>query len=915
MVSALKGLFNDHRLTLPMFEWSLGEGSDILTTLHCYVIGDPLNLFVVFFPERYLWIAYDVLILLRLYLAGLVFSKLCFEQGIRNKYGIIAGALTYVFCFWGLYAATRHFYFANPMIYFPMIIIGIERVLKGKRPWWLVLSVFLSALSNFYFFYMIVVLTVVYVLIRLTFLFRKNIREYALMLFKIGFFCFWGTSLASVILLPMFFATISVDRVGADYALSLFYPLRYYSGLPSQLLTGNNGAEYWVVLGFSSIVFPAVCLLFKRKEHSVIKALHIVAAIFICFPIFGKVLNGFSYVTNRWCWGISLLCAFTVSLMWTKLLTMSWEECRFVGICSTLYIIICFAFKYSRNEKTFESIAIVLVILLVLSNNHGDNEVRISRNRQFAVVLLTVFSILTQAFSLYSFQSENYISEFATVAEIDEIHNNDARVIRLLDEDNSQESNGIFRYSGDSAASITKNAGLYWDVSSTAFFWSISNPYVTEFREAMNIRESNSYSYLGYDDRAALLELAANKYYMTTSIHSPVPYGYSFLQSVDIGEERTEAAITNLSEEMGIDPSELTEDQINAISRYTSKRYVVYMNESPLPLTYSYDNAVSESFLESLNGVERQEVMLQAVVIDGPFVYTPVLTSASLDYQMQCDGTGVTVVGNSFIVTQKNATVKFVIDESDEGELYVLWNGFEFSGLSAYDLYFGTEINDPNGLYSMTRWHLLPENTRESVLQEHMFWTAPKAVSINIQAPNGITKLLQYYTPEKGAYSGRHDFIVNMGYYADGINTLTFTFPTTGIYTFTNLELIRQPYTNYDHQLELLRENTLQNVQITTDCLTGQISLDKDKWLCFAIPYSDGWTAYIDDQKTDLYRANIQYMAIHIDAGNHNIKLKYQTPMLSYGIKISLVGWTFFFIVVMYTKIRSKWFPSLRREN
>ena len=77
----------------------------------------------------------------------------------------MAGALTYSFCMWGLTNAARHPYFLNPMIYFPLIILGIEKIIK-KKPYLFIIMVTISAVSNFYFFYMIVLLTVVYALIR-----------------------------------------------------------------------------------------------------------------------------------------------------------------------------------------------------------------------------------------------------------------------------------------------------------------------------------------------------------------------------------------------------------------------------------------------------------------------------------------------------------------------------------------------------------------------------------------------------------------------------------------------------------------------------------------------------------------------------------------------------------------------------
>ena len=44
----LHTLFIEHKLSIPMWDLNIGYGSDILTTLHYYVIGDPLTLLSVF---------------------------------------------------------------------------------------------------------------------------------------------------------------------------------------------------------------------------------------------------------------------------------------------------------------------------------------------------------------------------------------------------------------------------------------------------------------------------------------------------------------------------------------------------------------------------------------------------------------------------------------------------------------------------------------------------------------------------------------------------------------------------------------------------------------------------------------------------------------------------------------------------
>lgn len=125
-------LLTEHRLEIPMWSMDIGYGADIITTLNYYVLGDPLTLLAAFVPkEAWMDEFYSLLILLRIYLSGLSFSAYCLYRK-NEKFPTLMGALLYAFCFWTILGAVRHPYFMNPMIYFPLILMGIEKIFEKK---------------------------------------------------------------------------------------------------------------------------------------------------------------------------------------------------------------------------------------------------------------------------------------------------------------------------------------------------------------------------------------------------------------------------------------------------------------------------------------------------------------------------------------------------------------------------------------------------------------------------------------------------------------------------------------------------------------------------------------------------------------------------------------------------------------
>ena len=57
-----------------------------------------------------------------------------------------------------------------------------------------------------------------------------------------------------------------------------------------------------------------------------------------------------------------------------------------------------------------------------------------------------------------------------------------------------------------------------------------------------------------------------------------------------------------------------------------------------------------------------------------------------------------------------------------------------------------------------------------------------------------------------------------------------------------------------------------------------------------AIPYADGWSAYVDGQRAKLVQANTVFMALELPAGSHEVELRYALPGLSVGLAMCAAG-------------------------
>ncbi len=80
------------------------------------------------------------------------------------------------------------------------------------------------------------------------------------------------------------------------------------------------------------------------------------------------------------------------------------------------------------------------------------------------------------------------------------------------------------------------------------------------------------------------------------------------------------------------------------------------------------------------------------------------------------------------------------------------------------------------------------------------------------------------------------------------------------------------------------------NAPENSSIVSGKVYSETDNYLYAAIPYEDGWEAFVDGKEVDIIKANVAFSAIELDAGNHNIEFRYTTPMLDEGLIISSIG-------------------------
>ena len=290
--AVLRSLFSGHP-AFPTLNLHMGYGSDLFTTLQYYVIGDPFSLPAVLVPQRHMLFFHDAMILVRIYLAGLCFDGYCRYMGHRNLTGNLCGTLVYTFCSYALFGM-RHPYFLNAMIWFPLLLLGAEHIFRGRRGRLFTLAVFLSCMSNFYFFYMLVLMVIAYAVWRaLSICLFPALRAggadstegkssggagvgaallkiagYAL---KFMWRAVFGVAMGACFLLPILLRFTGDPRASEGTARGIFYALSYYKSIPESFIAFGTDAmlDNWTCMGFGAVGLICVLLLFLNRKGEV----------------------------------------------------------------------------------------------------------------------------------------------------------------------------------------------------------------------------------------------------------------------------------------------------------------------------------------------------------------------------------------------------------------------------------------------------------------------------------------------------------------------------------------------------------------------------------------------------------------------------------------------------------------------
>ena len=374
-----------------------------------------------------------------------------------------------------------------------------------------------------------------------------------------------------------------------------------------------------------------------------------------------------------------------------------------------------------------------------------------------------------------------------------------------------------------------KNYGLINHLNTISGYYSITAKCVTDTIKGYDtLGMQYADKYKGVDQRLGLLSLAGVKY-ITVAHNSQVAKDVSSMGDEPYGVEklRKKGNIT------------------------------LYKNKYALPFAYAYDSYMTEQQYEQLNGIGKEQAMLAQIILN----QHP--ADKEIQHNEQRNGPDIQTISLpetriSSPKGKKYADITVPVEKDKETYLY-------FKNL----VYHGKKNGDDNFIL-----------------------TGRKGTKGILVTQNDVQQKIHIQSTFNPYYFGRKDYIVKINHQTSKAKEkVRLNFLSPGEYEFDDISLITVPKKDVLARLKKRKENSMKQIQYEGNHFRGVYHAKKDQILCVTIPYSKGWKATVNGNRTKIYKANGMFMGIIMKKGTQSVKLDYETPGLKIGAWISLVAW------------------------
>jgi len=464
------------------YSWNAGIGSN-LTALYAYYLASPINWLCVLMPEAFLMEFMSYLVVVKIGLCGLSAAIYLSKHFKTEKMSVAFIALFYAMS--GYMAAYNwNVMWLDCIVLAPLILLGLEALVKEGKYKLYCLSLGIAILSNYYICIMICIFLVLYFAIVLLPLAEKKLRACV----HFASFSLLAGGIGALFLIPEVLALQLSRFSSADFPSKLTEYFSVFDVLArhSFNVAIETGLDHWPNIFCSVAVFVLFPLYLVNKgiptrEKAGRLLLLLVMLLSFSYNIPTFIWHGMNYPDSLPCRQSFLYILLLLTVCMDAYLHIKEVSRRELAVSvGAGFVFVLLAQKLVTDDafdaKTWLLTGIFLAIYAILLYAvHSQEKLPKYMLLLFAFVMIVEAGANTLLTSLSTVSRPNYLENYETYHE-------------LYSEQASQEADVFYRY--EKTARTTNNDAMLQDYPSLSMFSSTSNGLVNHFYDRFGMRNS-----------------------------------------------------------------------------------------------------------------------------------------------------------------------------------------------------------------------------------------------------------------------------------------------------------------------------------------------------------------------------------------------------------------------------------------
>lgn len=675
------------------YTWSQIQGS----TPFAFVYLSPFNILTLLFPETEILSVVTWIVMLKIASSGASFAYYLRKVFNRNDLSISIFAWCYALMAYNI-ANHYHFIWLDQLIWLPLILWGVERILKKNKDYFFfALMLGIAFVTNFYLSYMTGVFAFFYFICR----YISSTQQISFKTFLIKFLNFMKAPFIAFGCVAIYLLPILLMMPGRDGLFesgNMVLIMRYeFTALLSKLFIGSfdsflpNGIPFLycglIVLILVGFYFSSYAITYKEK----ITFFSLLAFMFISLtvnPLY-VMWHGFKppiYFEGRFSYLVSFLMIFLAYQAYYRIQTISYKQIHLVfGIL--VGIVILFnrsSYGYIKDNSLLYMLVFITlyyIVLMLRSKGHYDK-------KQIVLLLALVVGLELTTNAMLTIKRIDEIAPYPFASDYyDAFKQVDTVTSSILEEDQ-----GMYRIEFVDKRGMNDGFGVGFP--SISHFDSIYNYDVKTAVEKLGV--ATGHNWIQYRGTTPLVDMLLNIKYIVCEEEEYFKYEYKYTEDYSRIFENPNIVSLGFMIQEDLNELEEVKNPIN-FQEMVLGRMLGKINQSfyrqLVPINMQEDN---------VGMVEEEKKEEEKNYIVKHYYQKDDKQEAKLSYNIQVTEDGACylyVDSDHYYYTDVRVNGKSLgLTLSDMGDVYYLGDYVAEEKIEV-DLYLGQEYLDINGVY------------------------------------------------------------------------------------------------------------------------------------------------------------------------------------------------------------------------